>query len=91
MQTGGGDPAVMWRWSEDGITFSAWQNYTTRSDIVLSAGDGYKEVRIEARDRVGNVATTFTGIIVNTTIPDTYGVQINNGDEFTSINNVNSP
>ena len=89
MQTGGGDPAVMWRWSEDGINFSAWQNYTPRSDIVLSAGDGYKEVRIEARDRVGNVATTFTGIIVNTTIPDMYGIQINNGDEFTSINNVN--
>ena len=89
MQTGGGDPAVMWRWSEDGISFSGWQNYATRSDIVLSAGDGYKEVRIEARDRVGNVATTFTGIIVNTTIPNMYGIQINNGDEFTSINNVN--
>ena len=89
MQTGGGDPAIIWRWSEDGISFSAWQNYTTRSDIVLSAGDGYKEVRIEARDRVGNVATTFTGIIVNSTFPDMYSVQINNGDEFTSITTVN--
>jgi alpha-tubulin suppressor-like RCC1 family protein len=89
MQTGGGDPAVMWRWSEDGISFSGWQSYASRSDIVLSAGDGYKEVRIEARDRVGNVTTTFTGIIVNTTIPNMYSVQINNGDEFTSINNVN--
>lgn len=87
--TSSNDPAVMWRWSEDGTTYSAWQAFNTRNDILLSDGDGYKEIRVEARDRVGNIATTYTGIIVNRSNGASYGVTINNGEEFTNINTVN--
>ncbi|MFM7679520.1 MAG: cadherin-like domain-containing protein, partial [Roseiflexaceae bacterium] len=89
LSTNSGDPAVMWRWSEDGTTFSPWIALTSRYDITFTDSDGYKEIRIEARDRVGNVATTFAGIIVNRTNGSTYAVSINNGDEFTNVDTVN--
>lgn len=87
--TSSSDPVVMWRWSEDGITYGAWQAFSGRNDITLSDSDGYKEIRIEARDRVGNIATVYTGIMVNRTAGASYGVTINNGDDFTNINTVN--
>ncbi|MFN5934782.1 MAG: hypothetical protein ACK46D_10850, partial [Roseiflexaceae bacterium] len=89
LTTSTSDPAVMWRWSEDGTAFSPWFAMTSRYDITLADSDGYKEIRIEARDRVGNVATTFAGIIVNRTNGNAYAVSINNGDEFTNVDTVN--
>ncbi|MFM2308420.1 MAG: hypothetical protein RLY87_540, partial [Chloroflexota bacterium] len=89
LQNSDADPATMVRWSEDGITYTSWIPYRSINDVALSAGDGYKELRIEARDRVGNVTTTYAGIIVNTTVADAYGVTMNNGDSFTSSNTVN--
>lgn len=86
--SGSSDGAVSWRWSEDGLTYSAWQPFASRNEITLSSGDGYKEIRVEARDRVGNIATTYTGIIVNRGAT-AYSVAINNGDEYTNINSVN--
>jgi hypothetical protein len=69
LQSGTNDPAVMWRWSQDGVTFSSWQSYQSKNEITLSGNDGYKEIRIEARDKVGNVGVAHTGIILNR---DTY-------------------
>ncbi len=89
MVTAASDPAVMWRWSTDGVAYSPWFAMTSRADITLDESDGYKEIRIEARDRVGNVATTYAGIIVNRTSGSSYAVNINNGDEFTNIDTVN--
>jgi hypothetical protein len=89
MQNSDADPATMVRWSEDGITYTSWMPYRSINDVTLGAGDGYKELHIEERDRVGNVTTTYAGIIVNTTVADAYGVTMNNGDSFTSSNTVN--
>lgn len=79
----------MIRWSEDGVVYSSWIPYRSVNEVLLSSGDGYKELRVEARDRVGNVSTTYAGIIVNTTAADSYGIVLNNGDSFTSSNTVN--
>jgi hypothetical protein len=89
MQNSDADPATMVRWSEDGISYTSWIPYRSINDVTLSPGDGYKELHIEARDRVGNVTTTYAGIIVNTTGADAYGLLLNNGDSFTSSNTVN--
>ena len=89
MQNSDADPATLVRWSEDGLTYSSWIPYRSINEVTLSVGDGYKELHIEARDRVGNVTTTYTGIILNTTVTDAYSVTMNNGDSFTSSNTVN--
>lgn len=89
MQNSDADPATMVRWSEDGMSFTSWVPYRSINDVTLSPGDGYKELHIEARDRVGNVTTTYAGIIVNTAVTDAYGLTMNNGDSFTSSNTVN--
>jgi hypothetical protein len=89
MQNSDADPATMVRWSEDGTSFTSWIPYRSINDVTLSPGDGYKELHIQARDRVGNVTTTYAGIIVNSTVADAYGLSMNNGDSFTSSNTVN--
>ncbi len=89
MQNSDADSATMVRWSEDGIAYTSWIPYRGINDVTLSSGDGYKELHIEARDRVGNVTTTYAGIIVNTLATDAYSLTMNNGDSFTSSNTVN--
>ena len=67
-----------------------WRNYAdTITDWNLIPGDGPKTVYVKFKDGGGNVSPTFytANIILDTTGP-TCGIQINDGDAYTSSQSV---
>lgn len=61
--------------SNDGVDFSAWIPYATSQAWTLSAGDENKIVYVRFRDNVGNIATLFDVIQLDT-LPPTGSVSI---------------
>jgi PKD repeat protein len=52
------------RFSNDGTSWSAWENYSTSKAWALSSGDGTKSVYCQVRDSAGNVSSTASDSIV---------------------------
>lgn len=75
--TAGGDSEdVEVRFSNDGITWSAWQTPPANGerDWTLAGSDGLKTVKMEVRDQAGNTASFDDSITLDTTPPTVSGV-----------------
>lgn len=83
------DPAVSWRWYEDGVLRSDWRAFSHAHDVVLQSGDGIKTIIVEVRDRVGNISLAEETITLNRSVADSYAVTINNNDTSTPFYTVN--
>ncbi|MDD5084961.1 MAG: glucoamylase family protein, partial [Candidatus Omnitrophica bacterium] len=52
--------------SNDGITYSDWEDFAPERSWQLSPGDGTKEIRYRIRDKAGNIAIYSATIILDT-------------------------
>jgi hypothetical protein len=76
------------RFSNNGSTWSSWEKPAATKTWTLSAGDGYKTVRAQFRDKAGNVSPTASDYIVLDTTAPTGTILINNGQSVTKVPNV---
>lgn len=60
---------VQMRFSNDGVAWSAWENYAATKAWTLTAGDGSKTVYAEFRDVALNVSAANDGITLDATAP----------------------
>ncbi|MEW5760160.1 MAG: hypothetical protein AB1779_05285, partial [Candidatus Thermoplasmatota archaeon] len=75
--------------SNDGINWSSWKEYSNKSSWFLSLGDGLKKVYFKVRDVLGNIAEPKNdSIILDTTPPNISYLLINNGSEYTNSSNI---
>jgi hypothetical protein len=67
-----GDPVMDMRFSNDGVTFGAWQPYTTNASYTLPSGDGNKTVYVEYRNGAGGISSAVpASILLDSTAPVT--------------------
>ncbi len=59
---------VSMRFSNDGVSWSAWENAATTKTWQIPAGNGLKTVHMELKDRAGNVAGFSDTISLDTTL-----------------------
>ena len=76
------------RFSNDGATWSAWQKPAATKAWTVPAGDGYKTVRAQFRDKAGNVSARYADYILLDAAPPTGGIVINNNQSVTASQNV---
>ena len=57
------------RFSNDGTSYSGWEDYTTSRSWMLASGDGTKTVYVQYKDNAGNVGTCTDSIILDTGPP----------------------
>jgi len=63
--------------SNDNVTWSAWQTYSTTATWTLSAADGQKTVWAKFRDRAGNESTGVSAsIVVDSVAPVISGTSV---------------
>jgi len=75
--------------SNDGITWSAWQTYGQILTWSITPGDGEKMVYAHFRDAAGNISEIVSDtIFLDTSVPAEYGFSINNGSLFTNSTSV---
>jgi PKD repeat protein/ribosomal protein L40E len=55
--------------SNDGSTWSDWQDYSTTASWTLTEGDGTKTVYVQFRDNEGEISSTYSDTITLTTAP----------------------
>jgi hypothetical protein len=58
------------RFSNDGVTWSAWEALGSSKAWTLAEGDGAKEVYVQFGDSAGNTHTASAGIILDTIPPE---------------------
>lgn len=74
-----------YRASGDLNNLGAWQTFTQKADLTLSAGNGPRMVYVQYQDSKGNVSSVYSDtIIVDSSAGIDFGVSINNGDIWTS-------
>lgn len=76
---GDGAGVARMRFSNNGATWSAWENPAQVKLWALSSGDGVKVVRAQFLDKAGNVSAVYTDTIVKDTTPPTGTIVINGG------------
>ncbi len=68
------------RFSNDGVTWSAWEDFGSTKSWSLTPGDGTKTVYAQLRDRHANRSATLTSTIITDTIaPTTPGRPVDTG------------
>jgi hypothetical protein len=73
-----------------GCSTTSWINISTPYSWTLTSGDGLKNVYMQFRDNAGNISqTVMRSIKLDTTVPTTPTVSINNGAEYTDTDTVN--
>jgi hypothetical protein len=80
------DAAYM-QFSNDGVSYSAWEPYAASKDWLLSEGEGVKSVYVKLKDEAGNVSTFNDTIVLDSTAP-TGNVTINDGDNYAATGEV---
>jgi hypothetical protein len=76
------------RFSNDGVTWSAWETYATTKAWNLTLGAGEKKVFVQVKDLAGNISSSiFDTIFLDTVLP-TGSVKINNDTAYTTSTNV---
>jgi hypothetical protein len=78
---------VYMSFSNDGLTFSAWEPYLDSKAWTLSDGDGTKEVFARLKDEAGNISTVSDSILLDTTAP-TSTIAIEGGSDYCAMRNV---
>jgi ELWxxDGT repeat protein len=81
---GTGSGVTRMRFSDNGATWSAWEALAATRTYTLPAGDGYKTVRVQYRDKAGNNSATFSDYIRLDTNPPTGTIVINGGAASTT-------
>ena len=81
---GGGTGVTNMRFSDNGSTWTAWQTVAASVPHALPTGDGTKTVRVQFRDSLGNVSTTFSDSILMDTTAPTGTIVINNNAASTN-------
>ncbi|MBE3039483.1 MAG: hypothetical protein IMZ62_11810, partial [Chloroflexi bacterium] len=76
------------RFSNDGTSWSAWENYATSKAWTLSTGDGLKTVYAQFRDQAQNVSANATDTISLDTTAPSGSIVINGGAAYTNNRNV---
>ncbi len=80
------------RFSNDGQSWSAWEAYSTKKTWKLTDGEGEKTVHYECRNKSGGdlgiVSTKINYSTIPPTSPSALSIQINNGEEYTSSENM---
>jgi WD40 repeat protein len=85
---GAGTGVTRMRFSNDGATWSAWEALTATRAYALPGTDGYKTVRVQYRDSVGNNSPVFNDYIRLDATPPTGSININNGASTTATQSV---
>ena len=71
--------------SNDGSSWSNWEDYSTSKSWSLTGGDGLKTAYVRYRDNAGNISSVYTDTInLDTTVQPEYGLSINEGALFTN-------
>lgn len=64
------------QFSNDGWSWSPWENFTTSRNWSLTGGDGAKTVYVRFRDAAGNESQAYSDtIMMDTRAPEIYNVQ----------------
>jgi len=79
----GGSGVAQMRLSNDNVSWSAWETYTTSKAWTLPAGVGTKTVYVQYRDHAGNTSTSTWDTIHFDNEPPVGSVVINGGDAST--------
>ncbi len=74
--------------SNDGVTFSAFESYASTKAWALPAGDGSKTVFVKFKDRADNTSPALSATIVLDQVAPTGAVVINNGAAYATNRNV---
>jgi hypothetical protein len=74
-----GSPATRMRFSDDGATWSPWEPVAATRAYTLPGPDGYKTVRVQFRDGLGNVSDRLNDYILLDGTPPTGTIVINGG------------
>jgi len=85
---GAGSGVSRMRFSNDGATWTPWEVPVPSNIWTLLPGEGYRTVRVQYRDRVGNVSLRYTDYIKVDTTPPTGEILINKGAWQTFSSNV---
>ena len=73
------------RFSNDGTTWNAWEDYAGSKPWSLTPGDGSKSVRVQLKDAAGNVSQTYSdSILLDATPPTSPGTPTDAGAYTTS-------
>ena len=74
---------IMMQLSNDGMTWSSWETFSTSKNWTLASGDGEKTAYMKLKDGAGNISENYMAtIIVDTTPPIVTGVT--NGGVYNS-------
>jgi len=76
------------KFSNDGVTWTAWESLAATKAWTLSDGDGYKTVRVMFRDKAGNNSVVYNDYIRLDTTPPTGSIIINDGASTTATRTV---
>jgi len=56
--------------SEDGVSFAAWEQFYSTRQYIMQDGDGEKTIYVKFKDDIGNVSVPYSdSIILDTTAP----------------------
>jgi uncharacterized protein (UPF0147 family) len=70
--------------SEDGETWTPYEPFTIGRTMDLTGRDGERTVIVRVVDKAGNFAEAYDSIILDTTMPHSLSIQINNGSATTN-------
>jgi len=76
------------QFSNDGVVWSAEENYVTSKSWTLTVGDGTKTVYVRYKDNASNWSGSISDTITLDTTPPTGTISINNGDGYTGSTSV---
>ena len=83
--TDAGSGLSQMRFSNNGVTWSAWEAYMPTDAWTLAAGDGLKTVYVQFRDKAGNLSANYTDTIRLDTTPPAGTIVINSGAAWTNL------
>jgi hypothetical protein len=78
-----GSPVARMRFSDDGAIWTLWEALSATRAHTLPGPDGYKTVRVQYRDGLGNVSERLNDYIMLDATPPTGTIVINNGASST--------
>jgi WD40 repeat protein len=82
---GAGTGVARMRFSNDGATWSAWEDVAaTKAWTLLEGTEGYKTVRVQFMDKLQNRSAVYNDYILLDTVTPTGGILINNGAATTT-------
>ena len=82
LSASGSNPIASMRFSNDNVTWSAWEAYATAKAWTLAGGDGVRTVYFQVRDSVGMVSGVFSDTIALDTTAPTGNIMINFGAAY---------